>query len=82
VSESEPPSLRVTALSAGDEAALRAFYRVAWNSSSPSEEADVDVSTVRCPFTSEPPPLVGVYSGEALIGSKGSWSSSSIATAR
>jgi hypothetical protein len=66
-------ALRVSVLSAADRPALRVFYRAAWGSGdSPEEQPDETGTGTACPFTSTPPPLVGVYSGTELIGYLGS----------
>jgi hypothetical protein len=81
LSESVADSLRVSVLSASDGPALSAFYRAVWSSGeapAPAEAAsaaaapDTANSTVPCPFTSDPPPVVGVYAGTDLIGHLGS----------
>ena len=74
LSESVADSLRVSVLSASDGPALSAFYRAVWSSSSAPEEpaSDATDSRIPCPFTADPPPVVGVYAGADLIGHLGS----------
>jgi hypothetical protein len=74
VSEPATTSLRVSVLSKSDGPALRAFYRAVWNSSATTDEPEGDTTgaSVRCPFTPDPPPLVGVFSDAELIGHLGS----------
>ena len=74
MSETDAAKIRVTALSESDAAALRSFYRAVWNSpdtdDAPEERAALQEI---CPFPAGlPPPIIGVYRGERIIGHLGS----------
>lgn len=75
MTELDTAAIRVTPLSEKDAPALRSFYRTAWNSSGAENEPDEDAAagSDSRPFpVGFPPPLVGVYSGERIIGHLGS----------
>ncbi|MDB6087221.1 MAG: hypothetical protein JWN85_5 [Gammaproteobacteria bacterium] len=75
MTELDTASIRVTSLSEKDAPALSSFYRTVWNSGSAENGPNEATATgsASCPFpASFPPPLVGVYSGERIIGHLGS----------